>query len=545
MSPTHRYLRGTLFLIHAVLCALPVLAEMPTAEYIFPPGGQAGQTVTGTVTGSFSNWPVQVWTSSEHLKLSPLEEKGQFEIAIADQAASGIYWWRLYDKEGASSPRPFIVDSLPEVIEDEANDSTKPQVVSLPAIVNGRLEKRGDVDAYQIQIEKGETLVATVVANHYLQSPMDAVMQLCTPDGFVIQQNHDAIGLDPQIVYTADTGSDFLIRLFAFPSKPNSTIAFAGAANYLYRLTLTTGPVVDHALPRAAAAHQETEFQLQGWNFLEPLPVVLSQSSQREMATVSHPRAAGFFRCPVLNVPLADGASPKLAVPACVSRELLDAGHLERLMFLASKGQKLELSVDARSFGSPLDAMLTVRKPDGAILAEADDRKTGFTHDPQLVQTFPADGLYSAEVKDLHDRFGRRFAYRLVIREVAADFRLTVAEDAYVMPAAGTFDIPVAVERLEGYSEAIAITAVDLPASLEAAVVESAATGDTAKSVMLKITAKEPWSGPIRIRGRSTNDNGLERTATFALEPHDDIASLIWLTASAADQGEPQATSAP
>jgi hypothetical protein len=70
-------------------------------------------------------------------------------------------------------------------------------------------------------------------------------------EAFVAAQNHDAVGLDPQLVFAAPKDGRYLVRLFAFPSEPNSTIGFAGTDNYAYRLTLTTGADVEPDLPAA------------------------------------------------------------------------------------------------------------------------------------------------------------------------------------------------------------------------------------------------------------------------------------------------------
>ena len=130
---------------------------------------------------------------------------------------------------------------MPEIEEAETNDLPhKPQVVEPRVVVNGKLAKGGDVDGYRVELKQGQTLVANVQGNSVLGSPMDSVLQLSelaerqtssiagSPprvEAFTVAQNHDATGLDPQIVFTAPKDAAYLVRVFAFPSEPNSSIA--------------------------------------------------------------------------------------------------------------------------------------------------------------------------------------------------------------------------------------------------------------------------------------------------------------------------------
>src|SRR5205823_5707083 len=104
----------------------------------------------------------------------------------------GVHYLRVYDDQGASSLRPFIVGTLPEVVEQEPNDDPrKPQVLPGSCVVNGRLEKPGDVDGFAIKLLKGHTLVSHMMANRVLGSPCDAVLQVLSAEGFVLAENND------------------------------------------------------------------------------------------------------------------------------------------------------------------------------------------------------------------------------------------------------------------------------------------------------------------------------------------------------------------
>ena len=182
------------------LFALTSHAAPPQLKYFFPAGAQLGKTVDIEAHGKFDSWPVQAWIDQPGVTLSLKETKGELAITIAADAIPGVYWLRLYGAEGTSSPAPLIVGRLPEANEQEPNDSpAKAQQLSSPnVIVNGRLQRRGDVDTFAVRLEKGQTLVAEVEAHRTLASPIDAALEVVSPDGFVLAHNDDDQGMDPR-----------------------------------------------------------------------------------------------------------------------------------------------------------------------------------------------------------------------------------------------------------------------------------------------------------------------------------------------------------
>src|SRR4029077_11851714 len=109
-------------------------------------------------------------------------------ICVAADAEPGVRWVRVYDEEGATSLRPFILGTLPEIVESEPNDDPQPpQLIGLASsTVNGRLSPSGDVDGYSVSLDRGQKLVADLEASRHLGSPMDAVLQVVSATGFVL-----------------------------------------------------------------------------------------------------------------------------------------------------------------------------------------------------------------------------------------------------------------------------------------------------------------------------------------------------------------------
>ncbi|PHS18426.1 MAG: pre-peptidase [Blastopirellula sp.] len=512
-------------------------AAEPKLNYFFPAGATRGKTTQVNASGTFGNWPVQAWVNRPGLTVTAAEKKGQLQIEVDAQATGGIYWVRLFDKEGASSLRPFLVDSLPEQLETEPNDSPKDaQAIVLPQIVNGKLSKKGEVDGFAVQLKQGETLVASLEGNFFLNSPMDSVLQLTDAQGYVIQQNNDARGLDPQIIYTAKTDGTYLVRAFAFPSAPNSTIGFAGADTYLYRLTLTTGPYLDHSIPLVALTNEPTAVELVGWNLPKTLTKKLLSADEAAHGFVSHPDVAGYwplsnsnsFKMITESKPEDDQAQ-LLSLPVIISGKLALKGEKDRYRFQATKGQKISFKLRSHSIGFPLDAVIEIIDPAGKS-AEYDDASK--LKDPVVSYTVKSDGELQVVVKDLHGRGGLRFPYELTVSEVRPDFTLTVDSDLSKIKSGESQEITVKVNRTDGFKLPIEIQAIDLPEGITMTPVTSSGEGDTAKEVKLKLTAtKESASGAFRIQGKATaEESTISHNARFTIKDRSDTLDWLWVT---------------
>src|SRR5262245_8655582 len=301
------------------LFALPLLAAPPKLNDLFPAGGQRGQSLTITASGSFSAWPPLVWVDRPGVTVVADKDKGKLNVQVAAEAVPGVYWLRVIDGEGGSQLRPFIVGTLPEVAENETNDlPDKPQPVEPRVVINGKLAKSGDLDGFRVNLKAGQTLVASLGANTVLGSPMDAVLQVCElvqrkngsgpalpAEPFVMAENHDSVGLDPRLAFTAPADGSYLVRVFAFPAMPDSSIRFAGGDDYVYRLTLTTGGFIDHVLP-LAQPRDAAPVLLGGWNLAGVA------------ATVSRPVAVDEILVPP-DGPLAWAWSPDAAGACCLT----------------------------------------------------------------------------------------------------------------------------------------------------------------------------------------------------------------------------------
>lgn len=521
----------------ALLLAHELIAAPPKVDHFFPAGGQRGQTVVVTAAGDFSTWPVQVWSDQPGVMATADQDKGKFSVVIAADATPGVVRLRAYNEEGAAALKPFVVGTLPEVEEAEPNDTPgKPQQVAAKIVINGRLANGGDVDGFSFTLKAGQTVVASLQANVLLGSPMDGVLQVCElverrgkPEAFVLAQNHDAIGLDPQLAFTAPRDGNYLLRLFAYPATADANVNFSSNANYVYRLTLTTGGFADHALPLAVQRGQPADPRLFGWNLpAEGLPLTLQPPADPLVSQVSafHPDVAGAI--PVAVVDHACIAEPQAAqpliLPIVVSGQLSQPKEVDSFTFSANKGAKLRFTCEARTLGYPLRGVLKALDEAGKTLAAAEPNEQ--KRETELAFTPPADGRFVLSVQDEHGHGGERFVYRLTLEEAKPDFDLSLAADSVVLAADKPLEIPVTLAVRDGLAEAVEIKAVDLPAGVSCEPVKSAVPPKAGEMVKLMLKASPETAafyGPIRIVGTAG-----AMTRAVRLSPSQSTA--VWLT---------------
>ncbi len=511
-------------------------AAPPSLQFFFPAGGQQGQTVEVSCAGSFPRWPVQASSDREGIKVEALADmKQKLRVTIDQGAAAGLYFIRLHDAEGATTVRPFAVGSLTETVEQEPNDSPgKPQMLTASTVVNGKLNKAGDVDHFSLALKAGQTLVASAMANTTLNSPMDAVLQICDARGFVLLHNDDERGLDPMTVFQAPQDGQYLVRIFAFPSAPNSTIGFAGADSYVYRLTVTNEAVIDHTFPLAVERGKPRELTFHGWNLPADLRQI-SAATEDSFRTIVVPQTTGILRLPAYSfapIVAVDNAEPAVAqeidVPAAITGRIGAALEKDQFVFDLEKGKKINVVAASRKMGYALDPLVRIRDSKGKMLAENDD--AGGSPDAALSFSAPETGRYLLELEDVNGHGGFRFVYHLTVIPAVPDYQLSLAADAFVVAADKTVEIPVTIERQEGFAEEIVIEAVGLPEGVTVETVVSGAKGDTSKAVKLVVKpTKKGISTSFSVVGKA-GKSGSQRTAAFPVTGTSRRLRQVWLT---------------
>lgn len=494
-----------------VICLLASESQAQTKlDRFFPPAVTAGAETALIAEGKFPNWPPQIYCDRDDVVISAGKDSGKLTVRVEEHALPGVAWIRLYDHQSASDLVPLMVSGVPVTEESEPNDQrSDANSLSLPTMVAGRLAKGGDSDAYRVSVKAGQQLVVSVNANQVLKSPMDAVLQLSDVQGNVLFQSDDVRGLDPQIVHTAESDQDYLLRVFAFPETPNSTVGFGGSAAFVYTIDVTTGPFVDHVLSNGK------RLVPYGYNLPDD-PVVLQTKSTRispKIAVLKEGLGWNWISSseqPVNTIFSDDPYDGTL--PVNIVGRISTPGEIHAYRFQTSKGTKYKAAVRSKPDGFLIDSRLDVVDPDsGKVLATNDDLSRG-QYDAGVDFTAAKDGEIEVRVSDMVGSCGPRHFYRLSIHEAVPGFQLSVAAEHFVVVDNKLIEIPVTVTRNSGFRGEIEIKAVGLPGRVKAETVVSKPKGDTAKSVTLKLVPVTDKNGDA-----PDQDSSLTGPATFQI----------------------------
>ncbi|MGB0739117.1 MAG: PPC domain-containing protein [Planctomycetaceae bacterium] len=506
--------------------------DPPVLNRLTPAGGQRGSVVTATLDGKAGTEGTVASSRSGQLQLSFSEKRDSLQITIPADASPGVHWVRLHNDFGASELRPFIVGVIPEIVETESNDLIA-EAVSLPlpgVTVNGVLQKSNDVDSYAIRLTRGTTLVAGMTARRILDSPMDAILQVTDSRGTVVAQNDDDVTTDPLVTFTAPQDGVWNVRTFAFPSAPNSTIGFAGAATYVYRLTMSTDAVVHHTDPVVRQAGSGAQrLQLKGWNITVP-EAVLAKDSNVLTGQFALPRFVHTVSEPVVTEDrISDGV---LSMPTALCGRLTDE-RADEYLLQAEKGDRIRFRVECRRHGSLMDPVLRVYDSAGTLLKEVDDISRTDS-DIDLVFTAPANDQLRLVVADRFLKSGDRHFYVMRIAPPVASCQATVAGTAFSVAAGGEIRIPLTIDRQQGFAEKLSFEVSGLPEQVTATATVSEKSGDTAKKAELTLqsTGQAGWSGPVQIRATG-EESGQSFPAVWSA-PDGSSIDQLWLTVTPA-----------
>jgi hypothetical protein len=147
------------------------IGELPFVTSIFPLGGRVSEPVKLEMDG----WNLEKTTLSR----------------LPQDAKPGTHLLAATNGSFVSNYMPFALDTLPECLEQEPNDEpSKAQKVTLPIIINGRSDRPGDWDVFEVEGKAGQTIVAEVTARR-LGSPLDSFLKVTRADGKIIALNDD------------------------------------------------------------------------------------------------------------------------------------------------------------------------------------------------------------------------------------------------------------------------------------------------------------------------------------------------------------------
>ena len=424
---------------------------------------------------------------------------------------------RVVSPIGLSNFRAFIVSDWPEVIEKEPNNEpAQAQRVSLPVVINGRMDGGTDVDHYVFTAKKGERILINCWAWR-IDSQMDATLMVFDAKGKELAYNGDYYGKDPFLDFTVPADGDYTVKVWDF--------VYGGGSDYFYRLQIGALPHIDALIPAAVRPGMKTTVTIFGRNLPggkpapdgaqiqgRPLEVITreieapadpvsvmslgsGQAVRPGMASLdgmpfrlttpegsSNPIFLGFTTDPILleKEPNNDlKSAQRVPVPCDITGTFAPAGDLDFYAFSVKKGEKYVIETIGDRQGGLVDPFLIGYSSLGKKLISVDDsgrnvgqlRFTTNNRDARWDFVAPSDGEYFVQVRDSYyqQRGDPRFVYRLSIRKPQPDFRLVVVPAADTQPSCTVANrgghqwMDVLAFRNDGFDEPIRIEADQLP----------------------------------------------------------------------------------
>ncbi|MDR3234054.1 MAG: PPC domain-containing protein [Planctomycetaceae bacterium] len=146
-----------------------------------------------------------------------IQQDGIYRIAVNDSVFRGRddFVYRLSVTENMAKPDVFPLrgktawGTLKSITEEEARHQG---TVTLPLIIDGRIESEDETDEYRFNGKEGDTLVLDVAALA-LNSPVDTAVELLDDTGKIIAENDDRAGSDgPNIGLETHHADPYLLQ---------------------------------------------------------------------------------------------------------------------------------------------------------------------------------------------------------------------------------------------------------------------------------------------------------------------------------------------
>ena len=430
-------------------------------------------------------------------------------LNVASETAIGQYPLRVATKYGISDPIMVVVDSYPETLEREPNNTrTTPGTITPSVAMLGTITTVDDVDIFRVPVKAGETWSVEALAGK-IGSPLLPSIRLVNADGREIAFQDSLATADPRLTYTAKTDIEaFLVIRDA---------RFQAGEPYRYRLITHRNAVPVTIFPLGGQPGEVLAVRVTGPNVpAQPITVTLPTRGAPaifQLPLTINGMLSGPFEFQVDVLATAQESEPNdriMAANRITSPVIIDgqikpsqlSNRHDKDFFRISlaKGQVIEAAISAQKLGSRLDSELRILDINGAELARNDDNDG--RRDSRLVFTAPNAGEWIIEVYDVSGRGGDNFVYRLSVAPPRQDFALEMVPDSPMIVQGGRASVVINVERLNGYSGEIPLVLSNLPVGVRCLDTLLVPAGQTTVRLTFESTADAPIGGGyLEVRG--------------------------------------------
>lgn len=404
------------------------------------------------------------------------ERKLTWRVTASPGASLAPREIRVVAPGGVSNPLNLNVGQWPERTgQDGLPALVSAPLVTLPAVLVGSIQAANRTNHYRFKAVKGEEFVFEVDASRR-GSPLDSSLAVLDREGRELARNEDALGLDSLLLFTAPVDGEFVLAVRDF--------RFRGGNEYSYRLTAGPIPYVETFFPFGGRRGSTATVAVAGRNLAGitqlALEIAPNAPGNQELRVKTARGDSNLIPFHVTDLPEVLEKEPNqdvaeaqsLRVPVLVNGRLGMPGDMDRFRFKSDADQKLVVEVAAQRFGSRLDALLILTDTNGTILAQNDDAAGT---DARLEFDAKKGAEYLLALRDLTDRGGDRFAYRLSVRPPSAAgpaagpaFSARYLGDVTRIHRGGTARLRCEVSRSGGFDGPVRFTCDGLPPGVHA-----------------------------------------------------------------------------
>lgn len=482
----------------ALASCVSAAAVDPRLTSIHPFSGQRGSTFVAVVRGSgltgasaaaSEDAPFRI--TVEKIEVEPAGESGgrsktpaelvTLRVQVAGNAKPGKYPVRLLTRNGVSNALPLQVTDLPVLPEPEgkheAADTAIP-ITGVPAVLSGRLTRRGEADYFAFEAEAGQTMTFD------LQSGLP---QIASGGSAATVAN-----FDPSLTLYRPEGSWFdpkRLRRIAYNDEPAWVFGHSTDAHLIYRFSQSGryvlrveafagqgGPDYSYVLKIAAGGFPQES--------TDPSPEWEERTWTRKLTPDLLNRLAtrGGKPAPEKFIETWHGAAEPVAIklPAHVEGSLLSPGETHRARFRvdgpADIAMEVETPAAAPPFFNPVVRLLNGSGDEVAtnVFAGRGACSGAMTKSLQSKTLVPLrdPGEYTLEVRDATaDLSGSDFRYRVQLRhQIPHVGQVRVDADHVNLSPGEAKTVRIFFDREEDYRGAVMIAAESLPPGVSSAV---------------------------------------------------------------------------
>jgi hypothetical protein len=478
-------------------------AQAPNLNAFVPIGLQRGKSADLTLTGVNLAGPTGVSLGTPAEVTIPTADKNgtdnaklKVQLKLPAETPLGLYPLRLATKRGLSNIHLVAVDDLPQLVENEKNNSRETaQAIPVPCAVSARIEAE-KADWYKITVSAGQRLSFDVIGRR-LGSPIDPEMAIYPVKSTAsVAYDNDSPGCqgDARISYTFKQAGEYLIEI--------KDVVNRGGQDYVYYLRVGDFPLATTPLPMAARRGTKAKVQFSGPQVegVAAVDVAVPNDPAVSVVWVAPKGPSGVPGWPVAlalsdhdelleTEPNNDPAKAnRIPVPGGVTGRFQPSDDPDCYLFSAKKGQKLLIEAQTLELYSPSLVTMVLKNAKTNAQVAASNAAAPPPADQRFEFTAPEDADYVLVVQHLNDAGGPSEVYRVTVTPTDPSFELVLPAERFELSPGSFVPIPVQVVR-KGYAGPIDLTIAGAPNLTGGATVKA---GQTVAALVVQAKGDAP-----------------------------------------------------